>query len=119
MVGLTESMRLSASIRLNFKEGVGTGMLKALGSGLAVFGLGPTELVIILVILLLIFGASRLPELGRGLGESMRELRRSMGSKEEETGEKEAKADEETKEENKEEKDEKKESSSDKDKKSS
>ena len=79
-------------------------MLKALGLGLAVFGLGPTELIIILVILLLIFGASRLPEIGRGLGESMRELRRSVAGKDEETEEKETKANKESKEEAKEDK---------------
>ena len=39
------------------------------------FGLGPTELVIIAVILLLIFGAKRLPEIGKGLGGAIREFR--------------------------------------------
>ncbi len=39
------------------------------------FGLGVTELVIIMVIILVLFGASRLPELGRGLGSGMRNFR--------------------------------------------
>ena len=39
------------------------------------FGLGPTELVIIAVIILLIFGAKRLPEIGKGLGGAIREFR--------------------------------------------
>ena len=39
------------------------------------FGLGTSELVIILVIVLLLFGAKRLPELGRGLGKGIRSFR--------------------------------------------
>ncbi len=39
------------------------------------FGLGPTELIIIAVIVLLIFGAKMLPEIGKGLGGAVRELR--------------------------------------------
>ena len=37
--------------------------------------MGGTELLIILVIILLFFGAKRVPELGRSLGKSMREFR--------------------------------------------
>ena len=39
------------------------------------FGFGPWELVIIAVILLLLFGAKRLPEIGKGLGGTLREVR--------------------------------------------
>ena len=39
------------------------------------FGLGTTELIIIGVIILLIFGAKRIPEIGKGLGGALREFR--------------------------------------------
>ena len=43
--------------------------------------IGPMELIIVLVIVLLIFGAKRLPELGRSLGSGMREFKDSVTSK--------------------------------------
>ncbi len=52
------------------------------------FGLGPTELIIIAIIVILIFGAKRIPDIGKGLGGAIREFRnvkkelRSEGSKE-------------------------------------
>jgi sec-independent protein translocase protein TatA len=42
------------------------------------FGLGTTELIIILVIVMVVFGASRLPQLGRGLGSGMRNFRDAL-----------------------------------------
>ena len=41
-------------------------------------GLGMTELMIILVIVLIIFGAGKLPEIGSGLGKGMRNFKRSV-----------------------------------------
>lgn len=41
------------------------------------FGLGPTELVIILVIALIIFGPKRLPEMGKAIGKAINEFKRS------------------------------------------
>jgi len=40
--------------------------------------LGPTELLIVLGIVILIFGVGRLPEIGRGLGQSISGFRRAM-----------------------------------------
>lgn len=37
--------------------------------------IGATELLIILVVLVLLFGSRKLPELGRGLGEAVREFK--------------------------------------------
>jgi sec-independent protein translocase protein TatA len=42
------------------------------------FGIGTTELIIILVIVLLIFGARKLPELARSLGQSAKEVRKGF-----------------------------------------
>ena len=42
------------------------------------FGLGVPELLIILLILMLLFGASRLPKLSKSIGESARELRKGL-----------------------------------------
>lgn len=41
-------------------------------------GLGATELIVILIIVLIIFGASRLPEIGSGMGKGIRNFRDSM-----------------------------------------
>jgi sec-independent protein translocase protein TatA len=49
---------------------------------LAVFqSIGPTELIIVLVIVLVIFGPKRLPGLGRSLGSGMKEFRDSVTGK--------------------------------------
>jgi len=50
------------------------------------FGLRPTEIVIILVLFMLLFGAKRLPELGRGLGSAMRDFRKGISGDERESG---------------------------------
>jgi len=40
------------------------------------FGLGPTELIVIAIIILFFFGAKRLPEIGQGLGKAISEFRK-------------------------------------------
>lgn len=47
------------------------------------FGFGPTELIIILLIALLLFGPGRLSSLAREIGQSIREFRRGLTSEEE------------------------------------
>lgn len=42
------------------------------------FNLGPTEMVILLVIVLVLFGGSRLPTLMKGMGEGIRNFKHGM-----------------------------------------
>ena len=42
------------------------------------FGIGATELIILLVVILVVFGPKRLPEMGRSLGKGMREFKDSI-----------------------------------------
>jgi sec-independent protein translocase protein TatA len=51
-------------------------------------GLGPTELIIILVILLILFGGSRLPSLAKGLGESIRSFKTGINEETEDNKDK-------------------------------
>ena len=46
--------------------------------------LGTTELLIILLILVFVFGGKKIPELFKGLGEAIREFRKSSKPKEKE-----------------------------------
>jgi len=43
---------------------------------------GPTELILIILIIVIIFGARKLPELGKSLGEGIKNFRKSISSKE-------------------------------------
>ncbi len=45
---------------------------------------GPTELLLIVLIIVIIFGARKLPELGKSLGEGIKNFRRSISSKDKE-----------------------------------
>jgi len=47
------------------------------------FGFGMPELIIILVIVLVVFGAGRLPEIGGALGKSIRNFKKSSEGKDE------------------------------------
>ena len=47
------------------------------------FGLGVGELAIILIIVLIIFGAGKLPEIGEGLGKGIRSFRKAVKTSDE------------------------------------
>ena len=47
------------------------------------FGFGMPELIIILVIVLVVFGAGRLPEIGGALGKSIRNFKKASDGKDE------------------------------------
>jgi sec-independent protein translocase protein TatA len=48
------------------------------------FGIGPTELIILLIVVLLLFGAKRVPEIGRSVGKGMREFKDAVTGREDE-----------------------------------
>lgn len=48
------------------------------------FGIGMPELIVILVIILIIFGAAKLPEIGRALGKAIKEFKKA-GREEDDT----------------------------------
>lgn len=52
---------------------------------LLIFGLGPTELIVILAILFLLFGASKIPQLARGLGKGITEFKQGLKEEGDET----------------------------------
>lgn len=47
------------------------------------FGLGGTELIIILVVVLVIFGAGKMPEIGGALGRGIRNFKKSVEGQDE------------------------------------
>ena len=46
--------------------------------------IGPWELAILLIVVLLVFGPKRLPEMGKSLGRGMREFKNSISGKDDE-----------------------------------
>lgn len=50
------------------------------------FGIGMPELIIILIIILIIFGAGRLPEIGSGIGKGIRNFKKATKEPSEEIG---------------------------------
>lgn len=51
---------------------------------IVLFALGPTEIILILVVVLLLFGGRKIPELMRGLGQGMKEFKKASKAGEEE-----------------------------------
>ncbi len=56
------------------------------------FGLGVQELLIILVIALVLFGPSKLPQIGSGLGKAIRDFKKGISGEEPEGGAKDERA---------------------------
>ncbi len=48
------------------------------------FNIGPTELIVILLLALIVFGPKRLPEMGRSLGKGMRDFKKAVSGADEE-----------------------------------
>lgn len=46
--------------------------------GGGMFNVGPTELMVILILALIVFGPKRLPEMGRSIGKGLREFRKAQ-----------------------------------------
>jgi len=52
------------------------------------FSLGPWEIILILAVVMLLFGAKKLPELAKGMGKSMKEFKKAMNTDEDESEDK-------------------------------
>lgn len=49
--------------------------------------MGPLEIILIVVVIALVFGASKLPQLGKGLGQGIKEFKRETGKSDADTTE--------------------------------
>ena len=52
------------------------------------FSLGPTEIILIVAVVLLLFGGRKIPELMKGLGQGMREFKKATKGETDDLGEK-------------------------------
>jgi sec-independent protein translocase protein TatA len=49
-----------------------------------IFALGPTEIILIVVVIVLLFGGRKIPELMRGIGQGMKEFKKASRAGDEE-----------------------------------
>ncbi len=54
----------------------------------ALLGLGTTEILLLLLLVLLVFGASKLPSIGSGLGKGLKNFKKAVRNEDDETEEK-------------------------------
>jgi sec-independent protein translocase protein TatA len=47
-------------------------------------GIGPTEILVIAIVVLILFGGQKLPQMGKGLGEAFKEFKNAFGVKKKE-----------------------------------
>ena len=66
----------AGSIPVHFRQFISTGYIYRKET--AMFGIGMPELLIILGIAILVFGATRLPEIGSGIGKAIRNFKKSI-----------------------------------------
>jgi sec-independent protein translocase protein TatA len=52
------------------------------------FGMGTTEIIIVAIVIILIFGVNKIPQLGKGLGEGIRNFKSSIKAVQEDSEEK-------------------------------
>lgn len=45
---------------------------------IAIFGLGPIELIVILIVILVLFGARKIPDLFRGMGKGIKDFKKEI-----------------------------------------
>jgi len=64
--------------------------------GMLMFGIGMPELIIILIIILIIFGAGKLPEIGSGIGKGIKNFKKATNEAQKEIQEPEEKGESET-----------------------
>jgi len=48
-----------------------------MNTSVILFSLGPTEIILIVAVILLLFGGRKIPELMRGLGQGMKEFKKA------------------------------------------
>lgn len=53
------------------------------------FGLGTTEIILVVLVLVLLFGAKKIPELMKGLGSGIKEFKKASNAEDEEKDKKE------------------------------
>ena len=73
----------SSSLSCNYCGKNGRSAVQQRPNGGKMFGLGMPELIIILVIIVIIFGAGKLPEIGSGIGKGIKNFKKATREEEE------------------------------------